>query len=225
MKTVKKQEKEAVIIDAAEDVFASVGYKNAKMEDIAANAGITKVTLYSYFQSKENLYLAITYRALNRLNNNFYDIVDSYKNKTGKESCLKLFATFMDYCESNFLYSEALLEYFSMIRSSASGTDTSKLTDGVIESIYYRKILDIQNLPYKITYNEVVRGINDKSIDETVDPMLYTLYAWSVALGYIKVINSAGDTTVPLFNVNLTSLRKMNLTIADHVLCGKMKMA
>ncbi len=34
------------------------------MEDIALDAGITKVTLYSYFKSKDNLIMAVTYKAL-----------------------------------------------------------------------------------------------------------------------------------------------------------------
>jgi len=60
MNDAKRNAKENLIIDAAERVFSVVGFKNAKMENIAAEASITKVTLYSYFQSKENLYLALT---------------------------------------------------------------------------------------------------------------------------------------------------------------------
>ena len=45
MKNSKKSLKEAKIIEAAERVFNAVGFKNAKMEDIASEAGITKVTL------------------------------------------------------------------------------------------------------------------------------------------------------------------------------------
>jgi TetR/AcrR family transcriptional regulator len=43
------------IIDAALDVFASKGFSAAKLDDIAARAGISKGTLYLYFASKEEL--------------------------------------------------------------------------------------------------------------------------------------------------------------------------
>ncbi len=66
MKEDKRISKEEAIISAAEKVFGEVGYKNAKMEEVAAVAGITKVTLYSYFQSKENLYMAITLRGFQK---------------------------------------------------------------------------------------------------------------------------------------------------------------
>ena len=62
MKEDKRISKEESIITAAEKVFSEVGYKNAKMEEVASVAGITKVTLYAYFQSKENFYMAITFR-------------------------------------------------------------------------------------------------------------------------------------------------------------------
>ena len=71
MNDAKRSAKENLIVDAAERVFSVVGFKNAKMENIATEAGITKVTLYSYFQSKENLYLALTYRGLQLLNDKY----------------------------------------------------------------------------------------------------------------------------------------------------------
>ena len=129
MKESKKSIKEKKIIEAAERVFSAVGFKNAKMEDIAAEAEITKVTLYSYFQSKENLYLSITYKALQSLNNRYYASLDKHKNSTGLDSVISLIETFMSFCEENFLYSETLLDYFSMVRATSSGKDKSKLTE------------------------------------------------------------------------------------------------
>ncbi|HHH53572.1 MAG TPA: TetR/AcrR family transcriptional regulator, partial [Bacteroidetes bacterium] len=71
MKEEKRLSKEESIITAAEKVFNKVGYKNAKMEEVAKAAGITKVTLYTYFQSKENLYMALTYRGFQKLLNGY----------------------------------------------------------------------------------------------------------------------------------------------------------
>jgi len=158
MKDTKRTLKENNIIEAAERVFKIVGFKNAKMEDIASEAGITKVTLYSYFQSKENLYLAITYRALQSLNDAYYNSLDINKGKKGIDSVVALIETFMTFCEENFLYSETLLDYFSMVRSTSSGQDKTKLTEATKESLYYMKLQDIQNLPFKLTAKEIVRG-------------------------------------------------------------------
>jgi AcrR family transcriptional regulator len=46
------------ILEAARTVFAREGYANTVVEDIATQAGIGKGTLYLYFPSKEQIYLA-----------------------------------------------------------------------------------------------------------------------------------------------------------------------
>src|SRR5215813_12799197 len=46
------------ILDAARTVFARQGYADTVVEDIARQANIGKGTLYLYFPSKEQIYLA-----------------------------------------------------------------------------------------------------------------------------------------------------------------------
>jgi len=221
MKDTKRNQKENNIIEAAERIFKSVGFKNAKMEDISAEAGITKVTLYSYFQSKENLYLAVTFRALQSLNNQYYKTLDANKSKQGIDSVVALVETFMTFCEENFLYSETLLDYFQMVRSTSSGKDQSKLTEATKESIYYLKLQDIQNLPFKLTAKEIVRGQEDGSILPGIDPIFTTLQGWSFIVGYTKLLNANGSNKSPLFNVNLTDLKVFNLKLARTLLSSE----
>lgn len=221
MRESKKTKKESNIIDAAEKIFDQVGFKNAKMEDIASEAGITKVTLYSYFQSKENMYMAITFRALSLLNDRYYKTLDENRGASGLESALALEETFMSFCESNFLYSEALLEYFAIIRSTSIGTDNTKLTDGIKESIYYLKLQDIHNLPFKLTAKEIDRGIKDGSVHPEIDPMFSTLQGWCMIIGYVKIVAASGKSTMPLFNVSLSEIKKSILQLAKSALQKK----
>jgi AcrR family transcriptional regulator len=44
------------ILDAALDVFAERGFEAARLEDVAARAGVAKGTLYLYFDDKEALF-------------------------------------------------------------------------------------------------------------------------------------------------------------------------
>ena len=218
MNDAKRSAKENLIVDAAERVFSVVGFKNAKMENIATEAGITKVTLYSYFQSKENLYLALTYRGLQLLNDKYYQTIDQYKNSKGIDCVVALIETFMDFCSDNYLYSEALLDYFALVRSTSAGKITAKLTEATKESIYYTKLLDIQNLPFKLTVKEIQRGQQDGSIISKIDPMVQTLHGWATVIGYAKVITASGDHATPLFNVNLDDVKKLNLGVARALL-------
>lgn len=51
--------RERQILDAALTVFAAQGYSGTTMDAVAAEAGVTKPTLYSYFPSKESLFQAM----------------------------------------------------------------------------------------------------------------------------------------------------------------------
>ncbi|MGF6610180.1 MULTISPECIES: TetR/AcrR family transcriptional regulator [Paraburkholderia] len=53
---VKTEEKRQAIVDAAFQVFCEVGFERASMSEIAARAGGSKATLYSYFESKEVMF-------------------------------------------------------------------------------------------------------------------------------------------------------------------------
>ncbi|AFU58260.1 putative transcriptional regulator, TetR family [Candidatus Nitrososphaera gargensis Ga9.2] len=54
-----KAEVKEKIIRAAIDSFAQTGFDRTKMEDIAKRLGLSKGTIYLYFKSKEDLFLAI----------------------------------------------------------------------------------------------------------------------------------------------------------------------
>ena len=214
----KRQIKESNIIDAAERIFANVGFKNAKMDDIATEAGITKVTLYSYMHSKENLYMSITFKAMQLLNDEYYNTIDKTKGKSGAECVIALAKTFMDFCEANYLYSEALLEYFSIIRSTSRGEDNSKLTDAMKESISFLKLQDIHNIPFKMTIQEMQRGISDGSIHPSIDPAIQTIFGWSSIIGYVKVISASGKNATPFLKIDPIVLKDHHLSTVKHVL-------
>lgn len=50
------------ILDAATAVFARLGFEHARMDDIVAESGLSKGTLYWYFKSKEEIITAILHR-------------------------------------------------------------------------------------------------------------------------------------------------------------------
>jgi AcrR family transcriptional regulator len=52
----RKDERPGEILEAALDVFAARGFAGAKLDEVAARAGVSKGTLYLYFPSKEELF-------------------------------------------------------------------------------------------------------------------------------------------------------------------------
>ena len=56
---LRKADRRRVIEDAASELFAERGYAEARLEDIAAAAGVTKQLLYQHFRSKKELHMAL----------------------------------------------------------------------------------------------------------------------------------------------------------------------
>jgi TetR/AcrR family transcriptional regulator, fatty acid metabolism regulator protein len=55
----QRQERAALILGVAQDVFSDKGYYDASVDEIAARAGIAKGTVYLHFDSKEDLLVAL----------------------------------------------------------------------------------------------------------------------------------------------------------------------
>lgn len=62
--TRRKQARPAEILDAALKVFAHKGFAAARMEDIAKEAGVTKGTIYLYFENKEAVFKSLVRAAV-----------------------------------------------------------------------------------------------------------------------------------------------------------------
>jgi AcrR family transcriptional regulator len=63
----RKDARPAEIVDAALDVFAEKGFAAAKLDEIARRAGLSKATLYLYFETKEEIFRAVARTAVTSL--------------------------------------------------------------------------------------------------------------------------------------------------------------
>jgi TetR/AcrR family transcriptional regulator, fatty acid metabolism regulator protein len=59
LKEKQRQEREALILQVAEEVLMEKGYHETSMDEIAARVGVAKGTVYLHFPSKEDLVVAI----------------------------------------------------------------------------------------------------------------------------------------------------------------------
>ncbi len=59
LKERQRQERAALILQAAEEVLAEKGYHETSMDEIAARVGVAKGTVYLHFPSKEDLVFAL----------------------------------------------------------------------------------------------------------------------------------------------------------------------
>ena len=55
----RKQARPGELLDAALDLFVEKGFSATRVDEVAAHAGVSKGTLFLYFQSKEDLFKAV----------------------------------------------------------------------------------------------------------------------------------------------------------------------
>ena len=75
----------ALLLDAAEEVFAEKGFTSASLDDIARTAGYTKGAIYKHFTTKEDLFLAVSDRYWRRYFDNFAEVMASAKQVGARE--------------------------------------------------------------------------------------------------------------------------------------------
>ncbi len=71
------------IIDGAKAVFMRVGFDAASMNDITREAGVSKGTIYVYFENKEHLFAAMMARERERITAQMRDILEGSEDVQG----------------------------------------------------------------------------------------------------------------------------------------------
>ena len=82
--------KQEQIIEAARRLFHQFGFKKVSMDEIAKEAGVTKRTIYMYFESKEELLKYFIQEEIK----NMKDIVEGVESKNFLKWLIKLFINF-----------------------------------------------------------------------------------------------------------------------------------
>jgi AcrR family transcriptional regulator len=67
VRRLRRPERREQILAAATRAFARTGFAATSLDDVAAEAGITRVILYRHFESKDDMYRAVLDRARIRL--------------------------------------------------------------------------------------------------------------------------------------------------------------
>lgn len=84
MKQEKREERFAMLLDAAEECFREMGFKRTSLEDVAARAGVGKATLYHYVEGKAELFGEVATRFHNRMQEQRKVVIDQQTTAVGK---------------------------------------------------------------------------------------------------------------------------------------------
>lgn len=105
-------DKVQAMLAGASQVFATHGYKGASMDRIAAAAGVSKSTLYSHFQGKEGLFVALIQQATQRNRQRIFGLLSDRNLQDPPEQVLRQIANLM---LKEFAKNQALLRLMRLI--------------------------------------------------------------------------------------------------------------
>jgi AcrR family transcriptional regulator len=83
----RKQARPAELMAAALELFVEKGFAGTRLDDVAAHAGVSKGTLYLYFDSKEALFKAVIQEAIVPILEEGAGLIDSFAGSTTDLLC------------------------------------------------------------------------------------------------------------------------------------------
>lgn len=171
----EKEQRRGDIIDSAERVFFSKGWTAATMDDVAADAELSKATLYLYFKSKEELYVAILVRGARILQSMFGQAVRG--RQSGLEMVEAIGRAYVSFFREYPDYVQAMLYFGSHVK------ETNDSSGYLAERESLRQ--DIMGM----VANAVEKGIADGSIRPDLDPVKTSVILWAQTAGLLQVLS------------------------------------
>lgn len=165
------------ILQAARNVFLNKNFSGATMDDIAAEAGITKPTIYQYFSTKDELFVHMIEPMLESLAIKLEDIrfnLENGKYRTGKTIIKDIFNVYY----SSFEEDPDLFRLFNIFLQVGIVQKMNKDAAEIIKK-WGRKCFDEGNL---IAAASVKQGFfRDINVKHTTD------FVWGSFWGIVQV--------------------------------------
>ena len=78
------------IINACEELYKTMSFKEITLKEIGAATSFTRTSIYNYFQTKEEIFLALFEREYNRWNKSLTGILENNDSLTKRELAKKI---------------------------------------------------------------------------------------------------------------------------------------
>ena len=206
----EKDERREAIISAAEGVFFKKGMADATMDEIAEAAELSKGTLYLYYKSKEDLYLAVMLKGMEVMSELFRNAVST------DEPGIKQIANLG---EAYYQYFEQHREYFRMFSFYESPLFHTQVSPEMLQlcTNQDRQVWELVMAPIK-------KGQEEGMLHKELDPMEVAVMLWSNSNGLMRLIDRQGEYWKESFGVDIAALlRKSNAFLLEAMMTDEAK--
>jgi AcrR family transcriptional regulator len=156
------------IIAAALKVFGTKGFDAARAEDIAAQAGIAKGTIYLYFESKEDIYVAAVQHAIAQLTERVDERLNSAQGLRARVTAY-VFSRLEFWLEQKSLYRLVLTvgrEPQHRKQTNAVLREATRSLISLLEQAAAAGEIQVQSFePIAHAVLDMIRGANERRLD------------------------------------------------------------
>jgi TetR/AcrR family transcriptional regulator len=202
----EKEQRRIDIIDAAERVFFSKGWRTATMDDVAESVELSKATLYLYFKNKEELYAAILVRGSVLLHEMFETAIQTHD--TGIEQVRAIGRAYIAFHDRHRDYYDAMM-YFE-----------SKDLDTCDDCTYAQQCDEYRDLVMGLVATGVRNGIDDGTLRSDLDPMKTAVLLWAQSSGVLRVVATDADKLREVHAIDPSDLMETFFDFVFHAIAA-----
>jgi AcrR family transcriptional regulator len=191
--------KRAEILDGMEKALLSKGYDRLTIDDVAKAAEYSKKTIYSYFKSKDEIYLEVLIRKFNMLYGALKSAVSSSEIKGLQK--IKVLG------EAYYRFAKEFPEYMqAIINFEAKQTAESPEANNIIDR--FNKETEKSFLLLEEAVSEAIEG---KAIPSDTDLVGTAILLWSNINGFIMLAYKKGEYIKSNYGKSLDELFEINM--------------
>ena len=195
IKERREREKDArreEIIKAAEKVFFTRGLAEATMDDVAQASELSKGTLYLYYKSKEELYLAVAMNGMEIMHNMFKDAIST------DEPSIKHISNIG---RAYFRFFDEHREHFRTFYFFESPQFLTQVSGEMLQvcAEQDKRVWDTVVTPIR-------RAIDEGMLHKELDPLEVGVMLWSNMNGLMRLIDRHEDHWKNLYGIDLAGL-------------------
>lgn len=167
------------ILDAADKLFCKNGVEKTTMEQLAAEAGYSKPTLYGYFKDKDEVYFALVLEFMEK-------IVVKVDKAINEQTAFN--DTFSKICQDVFRLATRYPLYFEGLIGTINVNIKADDTPQIYKDIYHLGEALNEKLIALLQ-----QGKDEGIINIALDNSAILLFVWSSLAGIIRMINHKKD--------------------------------
>lgn len=206
----EKDHRKEEIVEAAQKVFFEKGLQTATMDEIAESAELSKGTIYIYYKSKEDLYLAVVMRGIQILHDMFEARIRSDNH---------IVRTMIGLQETYFEFFKKHRNYFRMLPYLQTPQFHKQVSNEMKEacSVVNQKVWDLVN-------TLIQRGIDEKVLVSHLNAVEIGIFLWSSATQLMIRMDTESGQWQNRMNIDLERvLRVSNSLMLGSILTPEAK--